>query len=84
MIVYRLRTRVVKVYERETVIGGYVDPATGETVLRKEKQGWFAQISESVSLFLGMEQPELAAGDEVEIEIRKLDNAQTTRDTEPT
>jgi hypothetical protein len=70
-MIYKILTTVKSVEELDQVVSGR--KVGDETVLTKEKLGWFVCFEGSWErLYLGFEEPELKVGQQVEILIRGL------------
>lgn len=71
---YKLYTKVERVTEH--VVKQWVSGIGSEATFQSVSVGWFVTFEGSrESLFLGIEKPSLAKGDEVEITIRKKAHA---------
>ena len=71
MMIYAFPTKVVKVFRHQPIIRSYkvVDEVHNIT----EDCGWFVRLEGSYeSLFLGMEEPELKAGDRIKVTLEKV------------
>lgn len=72
---YKLYTKVERVTEH--VVKQWISGIGSEATFQSTSLGWFVTFEGSrESLFLGLEKPSLAKGDEVEIIIRKKAHAE--------
>lgn len=66
---------ITRVFENK--VRKHVSGSGPEAVFATDSAGWYVRISNEISLFCGMEKPDLNEGDKVTITLQRSPNANT-------
>lgn len=68
-MIYAFPCSVTDVFERK--IRKHLGGAGPDATFRSDSQGWYIQLNGMISIYMGMERPDLKIGDDAELTIRR-------------
>jgi len=68
-MIYAFPCSVTDVFERK--IRKHLSGSGPDATFRSDSEGWYIQLNGMISIYMGMERPDLKIGDDAELTIRR-------------